>query len=186
MHTMKSDLISGWEHFYRDFFGIEADLSNLGVPEKRNGFERLIIVAKGMSPHRIYDKCVTLFPCYKWTNENLDEIVISDRNAKNGAYAVWIRDRIEADEELKNMFAYGLKEQNVPGITLEERLVYELKYFKETGGHLDMKNITLSTGSRYSNGSVPTVSWLGGTLWVYWYFPDVCCCGPMRSRETVI
>ncbi len=183
---MNNDLITNWEIFYLDIFGIKTDFSPLIIPDKREGFDRLLIIDKQMNTDLIYEKCEEMFPCNKWNDDNLNHIVKSDRLAKNGSYAVWIRDRIEADEELKNMFAYGLKDHNVPGITLEERLIYELKYFNETGSHLDLKNITLSTGSRYTNGSVPTVSWLGNKLWIYWYFPDVCCCGPMRSREVVI
>lgn len=162
-----SVLLSDWQNFYSEL-GIEADFSNLKIPEKQPGFDRLIIVAKGMTPQLLYDKCKELFPCWKWTDENLNKIVESERTAKNSAYAIWVRNRVEADEELKNLSADDLKNKNIPGITLEERLIYELKYFKETKNHLDVKNITLCAGSRCSDGRVPHVDWFFGRLELYW------------------
>lgn len=177
-------LISYWQNFYNDVFGIEADFSNLQIPNKQSGFDRLIVVAKGITPQLIYDKCEGSFSCWKWTDKNLDEIIESERTAKNDAYAIWVRNKVEADEELKNLSADDLKKKNIPGITLEERLVYELKYFKETKSHLDIKNITLCAGSRYSNFAAPRVYWLHGRLrvgWDYFGYRDY----HLRSRRVV-
>ena len=68
----------------------------------------------------------------------------SERTAKNGPYAIRVRDRVEADEELKNRSARDLQQQGILGITIEEREIFELKYFTETGQHLDIVNWTLS------------------------------------------
>lgn len=177
--------ISDWQDFYREVFGIEADFSNLVIPAKRDGFDRLLIIAESMTPQRLYDKCSELFPSWKWTESNLDEIVTSDRTVK-GAYAIWVRDRVEADEELKNLSANQLKERNISGITLEGRLIYELKYFKETGKHLDINNVTLCSGSRIRVGSVPLVNFFSNTGLV-----GVDDCHPdnhhdrLRSRQAV-
>jgi len=177
--------ITEWQNFYRNVFGIKADFTNLRIPEKSQGFDRLIIMAQGITPQRIYDKCAELFPVWKWTDENLDKIVTSDRLAKNDAYAVWVRDRVEADEELKNLSANDLKRQNIVGITLEERLVYELKYFKEAGKHLDINNVTLCSGSHYSDGDVPNVYWHAyGKLYVNWDNPGSAN-GNLRARQAV-
>ncbi|MBU1159674.1 hypothetical protein KKD04_00640, partial [Patescibacteria group bacterium] len=96
-----------------------------------------------------------------------------DRTTKDNAYAIRVRNVVEADEEFKNLSANQLKEQNIPGITLEERLIYEIKFFKETGKHLDIQNITLCAGSRYVDGDVPYVRWSPsyGELRVLWYVP---------------
>lgn len=179
-------LLNSWQTFYRDVFGIEADFSNLQIQAKQKDFDRLIVVAQGMTPQWLYDKCKELFPCRKWTDKNLDEIVISDRTAKDGPYVIWVRNRVEADEELKNLSANQLRERDVAGITLEERLVYEIKYFKETERHMDIDNWTLCTGSRYDGGGVPLVSWgeSGGGLLVYWCDPDNST-GRLRSRAAV-
>ena len=179
-----TDLLADWQNFYRDVFGLELDFSNLSIPEKRAGFDRLLIIAQGMTPQRLYDKCKELFPCWKWTEKSLDEIVKSRRTSKDSAYAVWLRERVEADEELKNLSAEQLDEADVPGVTLEERLVYELKFFKKTGKHLDIVNITLCSGSRYGDGYVPRVGWSDGKMNVRWYDPDNAR-DFLRSRQTV-
>jgi len=176
--------ITDWQQFYHDLFGLEIDLLGLSVPAKKKGFDRLVIVAQGMTLQRLYDNCVKLCPCWKWTDDDLDKIVQSERTAKDGTYAVWFRDVVEADEELKNLSANDLKEKGIPGITLEERLLMELKYFKETGNHLDIKSWTLCSGSRYSNGEVPSVHWHSDGLGVGWYHPDNAD-GGLRSRRAV-
>lgn len=172
--------VADWQNFYKNVFGIEV---NLQTPQKQKGFDRLIVVAKGMTPQLLYNKCEELFPCWKWTGNNLDKIVESERKADKD-YAIWVRDRIEADEELKNLSANNLKEKNISCVTLEERLLYELKYFIETGGHLDIENVTLCTGSRYSDGSVPYVHWNDGLLRVGWDHPGSRD-GVLRSRRAV-
>jgi len=178
------DLISDWQTFYRDVFGLELDFSGLRIPERQEGFDRIVVVARGMTPQKLYDKCAELFPCWKWTNGDLDKVVISDRAAKNGAYAVWFRDRVEADEEFKSHSADQLKQMNIPGITFEERLLFELKFFKETGNHLDISNITLCAGSRYGDGRVPCVRWGGDLLGVDWFYSDGTS-DNLRSRQAV-
>jgi len=178
--------LADWQAFYRDVFGFEVDLSGLVVPAKKKGFDRLIVVAPGMTPQRLYDKCAELFPCW-WTDQNLDEVVRSERTATSGPYAVWFRDVVEADEDLKDLSAKDLEKKGIPGITLEERLLMELKYFKETGNHLDTENWTLCSGSRYSDGNVPGVYWIPvyRELGVYWYHPENS--DPyLRSRRAVL
>ena len=178
------DLISDWQKFYQEVFGIKVDFSNLEIPERQKGFDRLIIIAKGMTSQRLFDKCQELFSCQKWTDKSLDKVVNSERTAEKGPYAIWLRNRVEADEELKNLSADDLKKQSIIGITLEERLIYELKYFKETGKHLDIKSITLCSGSRFSDGFVPNVRWSIDRLSVDWDRPDNCFDG-LRSRQAV-
>ena len=161
-------LIKDWQDFYKEVFGIEVDFSQLHIPKHQEGFDRLIVVAQGMTPRKLYDKCSEMFPCWKGIDGDLDKVITSGRTAKNGPYAVWVRDCQEADEELKNLSANKLKQMKIPAITFEERLLFELKFFKETGKHLDLENWTLCAGSRYGDGHVPSVIWssyyLGGLL----------------------
>jgi len=164
-------LLHNWEKFYGEVFGIATDLSGVKVPEKVQGFDRLIVVAQGMTSEKLFKKCKELFPSWKYTDKDLDEFVQSERTAKNSAYAVWFRDTVEADEDLKNLSTEDLESKEIPGITLEERLLMELKYFWETGKHLDINNVTLCSGSRYSVGSVPRVYWHSDELHVFWYVP---------------
>ncbi len=178
-------LISEWEKFYKNLFGIKADFSNLQIPKKQKGFDRLIVMAQGITPQTAFNKCEELFPCQKWTNRILDEVVThSDRIAKDSSYAVWFRDRVEADVELRSIFADKLKEKGILGITLEERLIYELKFFKETKKHLDKQIITLCSGSCYSDDGVPVVGWRDSKLEVFWYTHSNAD-GPVSSRQVI-
>jgi hypothetical protein len=172
--------------FYKKFFGKEYDFSNIFIPEKPNvGHWRLLIIAD-LTLEQLYAKCKELFPCWRWTDENLDKKVVwNERNAKNGAYAIWVKDEVEADEELKNISANSIKERKITAETLAERLIHELKFFDETGKHLDIKNVTLCSGSRYDDGFVPDVDWDDDSrLSVDWYYPDFTN-DDLRSRQVV-
>lgn len=169
-----------WFHFYKENFGLEVNFADLKIPERREGFDRLIVVVQGVTIQQVYEKCKKLFGAWE-SVENLDEAVsTNDRDAKNGSYAIWVRDRIEADEEWKDKSADELDDLTVKGETLLERLLHELKYFRETGNHLDIKNITLCSGSSRSGSRIPRVS-CRGLGWDY---------GPsahddLRAREVV-
>jgi len=153
-----------------------ADEFELGKSEYRT-----IHIPKGLTIEQAYTECVKLFPCWRWTNDDLDALVTSDRTS-NQAYSVQVRNRVEADEELKNLSANQLQKQGIKGITLLERLVLELDYFKETGQYLDVINTTLCSGSRSSDGDVPRVGWRDGGLGVSWCGPDRSD-GSLRARE---
>ena len=178
-----SDLIADWEKFYQDI-GIGVDFSDLVIPVKQNGFDRLIIEADGLTPQKVYNICSGLFKCWKWTKEDLDSIIThSDRVGLN---AVWVKETVEADENLKNLSADQLEMAKIAGITFNERGLYEAKYFKETGKHLDIKNWTLCSGSRSGGGLVPSFSWFdfSGVLYVSSAYPSSSS-GCLRSRQAV-
>ena len=164
--------LSDWQTFYAEVFGIQTDFSTLRVPEKQEGFNRLIVVAGGMTPENIFQKCQKLFLCAKGTGQSFDEIIRSQRSSKEGAYAIWVREIVEADKDLKSLSANDLEAQGIPGITLEERFLYELKYFNETGEHLDRDSVTLCSGSRWTPASVPSVGWSAYQLAVDRYGVD--------------
>ena len=147
-----------WQKFYRDHFNINLDITKIKVPEKPAGDFWLVVMAQGVSLMMIVAKCRELFPFWVWTDKDLDQITEHDRDAnKTGSYAVWFRACIEADKEFKNLSANQIKTMGIKGITLPERLVLEIKHFLKTGQRLDMKYITLCTGSRYDGGGVPGV-----------------------------
>ncbi len=185
--SITNQVLLDWTEFYREEFGIELDCTNLVIPTKRQGFDRLLVLAAGLSIQQAFDQCRNQFGCWEYTGKSLDQAVpTNDRDPKNGVYAIWVRDRVEADEEHKNRSARQLVEAKVLGITLLERIIYELKYWKETRKHLDIQNYTLCSGSRYSDGSVPSVYWNGsyGKLSVDWYNTDNRN-DNLRSREVV-
>jgi len=170
-------LLADWRVFYRDELGIE--LGEVVIPPHRDEFDRLIVVARGLTIQKAYDKCAENFLCCKWPEENLDAAVpTNDRLSADGSYAIWVRDRIEADEEHKNKLAETIWQEKMSGITLLERLLFELKYFRESGKHLDIKNITLCSASRFTDGRVPRVDFGGRVV-------SVGRCGPGSARDSL-
>lgn len=116
----------------------------------------------------ILTKCKKLFSVWSYySNEQLDkDFPIPKKTTR------YFKKVVEADEELKGISVNELKEKRIEGITLRERLLMELQYFKETNKHLDINNITLCSGSRFADGSVPCVRWGGDELRVGWSHPD--------------
>jgi len=175
---------NAWERFYRKSFDLRVDFSSVPIPPKPEGFDRLIVVARGLTLNQVYDVLAKHFPCWRYA-EDLDKAIPNnDRYPNTGAYAIWVRDRVEADEENKNLSANDLASQNHKGITLLERMIYEFKCFDETGQHLDTQNWTLCSGSRFSGGGVPGAYWHDGRFEVGWYCPDDSS-DRLRSRSVV-
>ena len=156
-----------WEVVYNKLFGKKPDLSGIRIPEKPEdvGPMRLIIVVRELvewtNNRPLQNTQETLkehFPA--WEYENLDDsITTSDRDPKNGSYAVWVKDVREADEENANKSANDLKAENHIGITTLERQLLEADYFFEKGEHLDRENVTLCSGSRDRVGHVLRAGW---------------------------
>ena len=94
--------------------------------------------------------------------ENWDKDLTSDRNALDHAYAIWVRDNVEVDYGLNHLAADNMAEKGITVETLEERLLEEIKYFKQTEQHLDITSKTMCAGSRYVGGRVPRVRWHSG------------------------
>jgi hypothetical protein len=172
-----------WAAFYQKYFGLDCDFSQLRIPKRRPGFDRLIVVAKGLTLNQVYGVCSKHFPCWRCTDDLDEAIPVNDRKPDQ-AYAIWVRDRKEADEELKNLSADQLTEQGIPGITLLERMLYESKYWDETGEHLDRQNWTLCSGSRDAYGYVPYANWGGDGFEVDWYCSSNQH-GGLRARAAV-
>lgn len=158
--TSMDNSIESWQKFYLKYFGLVVDFSQVKIPTNLADFLRIIFIAEGL---RLSDvlKAMTKAGIKWWTyavNDDLDKIITENVRNPTTAYAIRIRERVEADEELKDLSANQLKERGVNCMTLLERAVYGLKYFSETGQHLDIVNYTLCAGSRDSDGHVPRVS----------------------------
>lgn len=172
-----------WQAFYREEFSMDCTFEGIEIPVQPAGFGRLIIIAPDITTEGVYRQCARRFSCWKCTDDSLNVAVpTNDRDNGRKGYAIWVRERVEADEKHKDKSADDLKEAGIKGMTLLERLVYELKFFKETGNHLDVDNVTLCSGSRYSDGDVPDVDWYDDELRVDWYFPDFAD-DALRARE---
>ena len=63
----------------------------------------------------------------------------------------------KANGDLKNM-SVDVEKGEIIGITLRERLLMEIKYFRETGLHLDINgSVTICSGSLFHSGAVPGI-----------------------------
>lgn len=180
---IQSNVISYWQEFYQKHFGIKIDLSNLKIPELQEDFTWAIITMEQVNEQMLYERCQELFSCWKWTGKSLNEDLASDATSK-GTHIAFFRNRVEADEELKKLSTEDLEKKGVQGITLKQRLVMELDYFSRTEKHLDIQNVTLCAGSRYSDGDAPVVDWNDGKMRVLWGFPYDRC-NDLRSRQAV-
>jgi hypothetical protein len=185
----KNDLywLDEWTRFYAEVFGLECDYSQLRVPVSQEGFGWLLIADERITTQMAFDKSVERFPSWKYTDSSLDEAIPVEkdvRSHKNGTYAIRLRDRIEADKELKNRSANNLAQTNVSAITARERIILELWYHWKNNDHLDKENVTLDAGSRHSGGRVPRCRWDGGRFRVSWCDP-VYAFDDIRARQVV-
>ncbi len=161
-----------WRTFLREMLGIELHTSTLSVPASQAGFNWLIVVPNGMTSDKIIVKMRKHMKVWVWDEKELKKVTSVREPDK--AYAIWVRDRVEADEELRNKSADNLKSEGVNCITLPERLMLEFFYWWRTKEHLDVNNWTHCAGSRDSDGYVPYVSWdaSGGGVCVHWSYGD--------------
>lgn len=180
-----TDIQQEWQEFYRKYFRMTVDFSDVIIPDDPGGFDRAIFIPKGLTFADVIKAMRKYFEIYLYT-ENLDNAVTENVRTSSKNYTVRVRELQEADEDFKNLSANELKKQGKNCLTLLERLVYELKYWSETDQHLDINNWTLCAGSRGPDGYVPSVSWNDGDrkLQVYWYNPDYAL-GFLRARQAV-
>jgi hypothetical protein len=178
-------LFSDWSKFYSKHFNIKVDFSEIKISEMpKEGKWRPLLIEKGLTNNKVYDASKRKFLCYNYA-EDLDKSVKkNDRDPKNGNYAIWVRDVVGADGVHKNKSAKMLQEEKISGITLLERMILKLKYFTETGKHLDISNWTLCSGSRYSDGHVPIVFCGFSQFMVGWCSAEFSG-ESLRSREVV-
>ncbi len=167
--STEEQLVS-WRNFYTKYFGIEC--GDIKIPTRTIGFDRLIVVPQGITMNRIVEVARKQIEISLYVEDLDANVPTNDRDPKSGGYAIWVRERQEADEELKNLSAIALAEKSVKGITLLERLLYGFKYFLETEKCLDETNWTLCSGSRGLDGDVPRVRWNPDArcVGVYWSY----------------
>lgn len=161
----EKEMVKQWEDFLKDCFPEKQfDLSTLEIPkrtpEEEKEFTRLQFRSGSLSDEAIFLKCKEFFAAWKDTNESLDNVVV--RKAVED-YFIWVRDNEAADEKHKNKSANMIDEEGLDTESLGDRLLHELKYFKETGNHLDKETVTI-TSSRGADGSVWIVDWSGGKM----------------------
>lgn len=176
-----NEILADWQEFWSQH-GFQINPAGIIIPARRKEFDRLLVIPQGLTNNQAYELCAKQFACWRYMDD-LDKIQ-NDRNPNTGTYAVWVRDCVEADEELKNLSANQIAQQRIIGITLLEREVYELKCYSETNNHLDQKNWTLCSGSRDPGGGVPNAFWLDAEFRVDWCNPADAN-DSLRCREVV-
>jgi hypothetical protein len=99
-----------------------------------------------------------------------DDLAFWDTNfpAPNKETTRYFKRLVEADPENADKSAEDCDKEGIQGITLRERLLMEIQHFDETGEHLDLKNVTLCSGSRdRASGNVPYVHFSRGFQQVF-------------------
>lgn len=185
--NLYADVVLEWEQFYLKHFQKAYEFSQLLISDCPGENWRLLIIVD-LLLEQLYAKMKELFPCLRWTDKDLDKLVNwNERDAKNGAYAIWVRSGVEADKEYKNHSANKIKELNIATETLAERMIHGLKFFDERGEHLDIKYVTLCSGSRYSGGDVPSIGFNPGSGGVVVSWDDPGRAYPhLRSRQIAV
>lgn len=160
--------MSDWSGMLKDFFRQINDGSITmeqlrDFLEHRNPFEQKYIKIEDYSWKKTSEIIAELRELFPVIIYNEDEINI-DREFPTPAKSTFrtFLFNQEADYALRNKSADELKHNKIEGITLRERLIYELEYFNKTGQHLDIRYSTLCSGSRSSSRKFPRVLWING------------------------
>jgi hypothetical protein len=167
-----------WLPFYGKHFsdqlntigGEDAINTSLFSPNNKAGFNWSIMVLEGLTPNAAYSACERNFKCWRYSDDLDKNIVLNGREPAT-TYGVWVRNRLEADEEYQNLSGNDVAVRGIAGMTVLERELLELKYWSDTGKHLDLENVTLCTGSRNADGFVPDANWCDGKFSVGWSDP---------------
>lgn len=152
-----------WLQFYRSVFDLKLDL-NFTLPKSKYGFNGMVIVHQEVNENIVYGKCVELFDRKGWSYSKSLTLSCSDKDVvktRTKPYGVWIRNYTQASMEFPGMSCKDHnKNKNIFGMTLLERLLLELKYYWESGEHLDTESLTLCYGNLPNqHQNIPYVSW---------------------------
>lgn len=149
--------------FYKSFFGFDCPKLELLVPKVEPGFNWILpifAIDSACPIEATYQALAKNFKCRRSVNVILEEVVTRHvRDPRQKPYIIRLRDREEADEELKNLSADDLDNRLIKGNTLLESMILEGWYFVETGKHLNLQNANMCTASRSRRGYVPYVRW---------------------------
>lgn len=144
-----------WQNFYKEKFNWTVDFSSVIIPTMpTNGKWRLLFIPKGMTMNLAFKIASGLFTSWRY-NDDLDAVVTKNIRNTESHYVIWVRNEVEPDQEFLGKSTRQADPDMKIGITLLERIIFEIKYFTETGNHLDVKGITFCSGSRNASGGVP-------------------------------
>lgn len=136
-------LLDEWTCFYKHLGVGEIDFSDIVVPKRRPGFNRLIVIPQGLTLEMTIELCREFFPCYIYGAKRPEgvRIIGAGENFESG-YALWARNNRETDPKLKGMCVCKCRETNKRFMKLIPRLLFELKFFHERDRHLDENGVS--------------------------------------------
>jgi hypothetical protein len=168
-----ADVRRKWETFYRSW-GQEPDFSKVVIPPvPKDGKWRLLIIAELMTAERAF----TYYTTYIKKRHDYQDLNVRIKHTRTAAkdYAVWVRDAVEPDQEHLGKKPFKVDPDAKIGITLIERILLEIDYFRETGKVLDERGLTFCSGSRKSSNKIPVMARdMDGALRIDWYSPEYC------------
>ena len=184
-----SVILADWERYFWKIHGLRTDFAGVRIPEADDkDVPWFICRPENFFAERAFSGGKKLYPKWKHKDKSLDLDDVLDlsfgRDGQTYHYIVRVRANWEADEDMANISANGIVGKGFDTICLTERLLLGDFLFWKYERHLDIKNITLCAGSRYSDGDVPDVDWDNGRLRVGWSYPDEAD-PDFRSRQTV-
>ena len=120
-----------WQGFYKQYFGIDILSAFIQISPKKDGFNRLLIVAEGLTLKQVAAVVNKFVPISSYNYEN----VISDSRPKE-SYGRWVKNQKGGDDDLIDQSANDLRNrsiyQNVSFTTLLEEFLLMLKFFRKT------------------------------------------------------
>lgn len=125
-------VIADWQAFYKKWFKIDADFSKVVIPEAENS--RPILVPKGFGLKQFSERQEKIRN--KDNNGRPDFYEVKHHRSANNDYAVCF---LESKGKPKYVTVRQASEKNCEGTTILEWLIYNLKFFDETGGFLKQK-----------------------------------------------
>jgi hypothetical protein len=169
--SSRMDIIDEWGTFYSKYFGIDVDFSQVAVPVVNEGGYRLIINAVP-SYNLAIDRIRRCFEVWLRPGfEDLDRMMLPDiRRVDKGPYAILFRpDSHKSKGSIFQDSGFQGDDKGSAGVTLMERLIFELKHWSETGRHpedygSEPAGWSKCSGSRFKDGAVPHIVWRGKSL----------------------
>ena len=78
MSELVKKQLAAWAAFYWEAFGITLDISQIKIPAHQNGWNRLIVVAQGLTLEKIFQAMKKRMPAWKYL-DNLDSVESSEK-----------------------------------------------------------------------------------------------------------
>lgn len=160
-HRPKPDSIAVQRSQLQSIFRVlgASDLvESVAIPDAGPRFPVMVVVPAGLSYAQLCRHMSAELPVTGDGLATLDTELTDDRVPEQ-AYAIRLRQRVEADVEYENMSAAVVRRQGIAGVTLREQLLHAWLRFRLTGRYLDADCCTLCSGSVFTDGTVPLVYW---------------------------